>query len=119
MGNSKNVKKGKNIKKVKECDDNYEIFVSKEPECFICLQAEQGLVPRLKEQQIYVKVCKCDGWVHNRCLDTWVDINKKCPICCILVEKKPLFPKSCCFIIIIFIGCGFIVSGLYVYIINI
>jgi hypothetical protein len=106
MGNNKNIKKGKNVKKVKECDDKYEIFISKEPECFICLQGEQDLVPRLKEQQIYLTVCKCDGWVHDRCLNTWVKMNNKCPICCILVQNKPLFSNSLGFVILIFIGCG-------------
>jgi hypothetical protein len=116
MGNKKN---GKNVKRTKEYVDIHDFWVTQEPECFICLQYDCGSVPRLNEQQIYVKVCKCDGWVHNRCLKTWVNINNKCPICCILVEKKPLFPKSCCFITIIFVGCGLIISGLYVYITNI
>ena len=110
----KKTKIGKNIKIVKECDDTHEILISKEPECFICLQNEEGIIPRLKEQKIYVKVCKCDGWVNNMCLETWVSINKKCPICCILVENKPLFSNSFGFIILIFLICG-----VYFYIMNI
>ena len=42
MGNSKNGKKGKNIKKAKECDNNHDFWVSREPECFICLQCCEG-----------------------------------------------------------------------------
>ena len=199
MGNSKNGKKGKNIKKVNECDNNHDFLVSREQECFICLQYCEGslfslphwgfvsslccslsrreqqrerdphfaphgdlapvsphfaphggfapvsphfaplfpkvdfpkvdfpkvdfpkvesgkerTLPRLKEQQIYMTVCKCDGWVHNRCLETWVNINKKCPICCVLVVKKPFISKSVWFLIIKFIGCGVIVCALYV-----
>ena len=69
---------------------------------------------RLKEQQIYVTVCKCDGWVHNRCLETWVNINKKCPICCILVNKKPFLSKNLFYIIIKLVGCAVIICALYV-----
>ena len=170
MGNSKNGKKGKNIKKAKECDNNHDFWVSREPECFICLQCCEGSLfslphwglksphfaphggkapvnplfaplfskvdfskvdfskvdllkvesgkertpPRLKEQQIYVTVCKCDGWVHNRCLETWVNINKKCPICCILVNKKPFLSKYLFYIIIKLVGCAVIICALYV-----
>ena len=52
--------------------------------CFICfeLKAKREKKPkRLKNQNLYIKTCDCDGFIHNTCLKIWYDVSKKCPIC--------------------------------------
>ena len=52
--------------------------------CFICfeLKAKREKKPkRLKNQNLYIKTCDCDGFIHNTCLKMWYDVSKKCPIC--------------------------------------
>ena len=67
---------------------------TKEPEdCFICYEykSEKELLPiQLKHQTIYDKICHCDGWIHNECLEKWVNMHNQCPICRIIViEDAP------------------------------
>jgi hypothetical protein len=54
-------------------------------DCFICLQeqsTETKLLPiRLKNQNSYIKLCGCDGWIHDSCLDNWYQSKGCCPIC--------------------------------------
>ena len=52
-------------------------------ECFICYENknENEIPIKLKEQKIYIKICMCDVWIHNKCLSQWCKINNKCPIC--------------------------------------
>ena len=52
--------------------------------CFICynISVEDEFEPkRLNSQLAYIKFCKCDGFVHNYCLDAWFDNVNECPIC--------------------------------------
>ena len=56
----KKTKIGKNIKIIKECDDTHEILISKEPECFICLQNEEGIIPRLHLFSFQTPILKRD-----------------------------------------------------------
>ena len=61
----------------------------KEIECFICYENlyENEIPIKLQEQQIYIKICACDVWIHNKCLIKWFTFNNKCPICRIHVTK--------------------------------
>jgi len=65
-----------------ELDECNTIF---EPiECFICYETvfEDELNPiKLNSNTNYIKYCKCDVFMHKKCLDTWYVKNKKCPIC--------------------------------------
>jgi hypothetical protein len=61
----------------------------KEPdECFICYEynSEKSNYPiHLNTQDIYKKMCVCDGWIHSECLDKWFQLHKQCPICRIII----------------------------------
>lgn len=62
------------IKKTEELEEH---------ECFICfeIKKEEQMSIQLKNQTIFLKFCKCDGWIHDSCLKTWFTANEKCPIC--------------------------------------
>ena len=63
-------------------------------ECFICfeIKKEDEKIPlRLKSQTIFFKFCDCDGWVHNKCLYLWFNVNNKCPICRNVMIKNYCF----------------------------
>jgi hypothetical protein len=53
-------------------------------ECFICYETifEDEVNPiKLNSNTNYIKNCKCDVFMHKKCLDIWYAKNKKCPIC--------------------------------------
>jgi hypothetical protein len=57
-------------------------------ECFICYD-EITLQPiSLKTQSFYTKLCRCDGWIHKTCLDTWYKRQNKCPVCRTTLSKN-------------------------------
>lgn len=60
-------------------------------ECFICFENmyDDDLSIRLNSHILYLKTCKCDGWVHNYCVTKWYNINNNCPICRCRIYKKP------------------------------
>jgi hypothetical protein len=61
--------------------------INKEEEencCFICFEFKlkrERKPKRLKDQNLYIKTCECDGFIHNICLKTWYISSGKCPIC--------------------------------------
>ena len=60
-------------------------------ECFICydIQLENKIYTiELKNQEDYIKLCSCNGWVHKECLNEWYDKSQKCPICRQFTTKK-------------------------------
>jgi len=59
-------------------------------ECFICfeIQKEQEIPIQLKHQTIFLKICQCDGCIHDSCLKVWFNINEKCPICRTIMFKN-------------------------------
>jgi hypothetical protein len=74
-------------------DDNQPIYTSydKPDECFICYELSTEIEPSpisLKYQDSYNKKCKCDGWIHKRCLDTWYKKQKKCPVCRLEIQER-------------------------------
>jgi hypothetical protein len=54
-------------------------------DCFICLQelsTDTKMLPfQLNNQKSYIKLCGCDGWIHDSCLDNWYQSKGCCPIC--------------------------------------
>jgi uncharacterized metal-binding protein len=59
-------------------------------DCFICfelLDINRKNPIRLDAQNTYLKICSCDGWIHNKCLNHWCKLNKKCPICRNVMDK--------------------------------
>lgn len=70
-------------------------------ECFICF--ENNPVPsKLKNQCIYIKLCDCDGLIHENCLRTWYDKTGQCPICRIKLDNiNPIISDFNVFIIFI------------------
>jgi hypothetical protein len=52
--------------------------------CFICFENETEsnfLLTKLKNQNLYIRNCLCDGWIHIDCLTCWYNIKHTCPIC--------------------------------------
>lgn len=65
--------------------------------CFICydfISDNENTTIRLKFQNIYTKVCCCDGWIHNNCLNLWYKKCKKCPICRINIQETHNIKKD-------------------------
>jgi hypothetical protein len=80
-----NKKKIKNNLEDNNKDSNED---SNDNECFICLEIYNDLNATVKLKSIvkYSKMCNCDGWIHNYCLDYWCKNKLKCPICKIDIE---------------------------------
>jgi hypothetical protein len=57
-------------------------------ECFICYENSFDKIIKLNHQCFYFKKCKCDGYIHKKCLDTWFDTTSKCPICRSFINKN-------------------------------
>ena len=67
-------------------DENQPNYYEKKEiiECLVCLETKNTseLEPiKLQEQSLYFTKCKCDIYVHKKCLKMWVDKYKICPIC--------------------------------------
>lgn len=70
-----------------------------EPCCFICfeVQKKDEYPIELKHQDLCIKMCNCNGFIHLSCLELWYRtcINKninttKCPICRTEMKNKVL-----------------------------
>jgi sulfur relay (sulfurtransferase) DsrF/TusC family protein len=60
-------------------------------ECFICYDSMDDFQLKpisLKTQSYYNKKCKCDGWTHKKCLDTWYQTQHTCPMCRAVISKN-------------------------------
>jgi hypothetical protein len=52
--------------------------------CFVCYELNNDNMCKpmqLINQNIFLKICNCNGWIHDNCLKKWLIKNKKCPIC--------------------------------------
>jgi hypothetical protein len=62
--------------------------------CFVCLEVEDQFENEYcitLHNSLYIKVCKCNGWIHKSCLNIWYNQNKQCPVClCKMIEKTEL-----------------------------
>ena len=69
----------------RKCETNIET-----DDCLICLEInDQTGVSCIRLHNLYFsKLCSCDGWVHEYCLDIWYINNKKCPICICDMSKN-------------------------------
>jgi len=59
-------------------------YMNENTMCFICYEikcAYEMQTITLKTQEDYIKICDCNGYVHNNCLKIWCDKSNKCPIC--------------------------------------
>jgi hypothetical protein len=61
-------------------------------ECFICYETydKDHLLILLKDTVLldYKKSCRCDGWIHIHCLETWYQYRHRCPICRKDIERN-------------------------------
>ena len=58
-------------------------------DCLICLEINDksdNICIKL-QNDIFIKPCLCDGWIHYYCLDVWYLANNKCPICLTVMTK--------------------------------
>jgi hypothetical protein len=68
--------------------------------CFICLSVEvdDELCPmKLGDNNLYIRKCRCIGFIHQKCLDTWFYMNSKCPICRLYMKKRAIGPAGSVF----------------------
>ena len=74
-------------------------------ECFVCLSVELYDEPypiKLRRDDVYLRNCCCDGFIHKKCLDDWYDVSSKCPVCRLYMEKKihpPRIAVICIYIV--------------------
>jgi hypothetical protein len=72
--------------------DHYEYLPDKTPEmvnipsneCLICLEiyTDDKVAPiDWKKQELYLKFCRCGGWLHICCVNKWYSVANTCPIC--------------------------------------
>jgi hypothetical protein len=78
------------------CNTNTNTYtIHNNRECFICYEftgKNNCELIELNKQNIYFTRCKCNQYVHIECLQTWLNVNKRCPICSItVIEKKDLY----------------------------
>ena len=65
-------------------DTNYKNALIEVKDCFICFElinANEFKKNKLNNNSLFIKNCRCDGYVHKKCLKIWFDIHKSCPIC--------------------------------------
>jgi len=67
--------------------------------CFVCLEIKD---PRQNEycitlhNNLYIKMCTCNGWIHKSCLNIWYNQNKRCPVClCKMIQKMETRHVTC------------------------
>lgn len=55
--------------------------------CFICYENvlinnnSRETPINLYNNKYYLKNCRCDSFIHKKCLDDWYNLHKSCPIC--------------------------------------
>lgn len=60
--------------------------------CLLCLDSKEldnKLPEKMKiifENTKYLIMCKCNLYIHNKCLNEWINMKWSCPIC-----RKPIF----------------------------
>ena len=71
-------------------------------ECIICFEniKKNELPIQLNEQEIYLKLCNCNPYIHISCLKIWVNLNYDCPICRNKIFENKLYEFTYGFYII-------------------
>ena len=71
-------------------------YINENTICFICYEIksddDESQTITLNLQEDYIKICDCNGFVHNKCLKKWYDKSNKCAICRKDVYKRITFP---------------------------
>jgi hypothetical protein len=90
--NTKLKKQKKNTKKINISNSELKLEELTGNECFICLELlnNNETVIKLNESAYYNKICDCNGWVHNFCLNKWYSIAYICPICRKTIFSQPV-----------------------------
>lgn len=84
---------------------NYLLYKDEDKECFICFEIRDinDLKPiKLNQHKIYIRTCKCSSYVHEKCLNKWLEKDKSCPIC----RKKVTHNIAPIFIILTYLPNG-------------
>lgn len=81
------------------CSDIIPIEKQNIEECFVCLQDEIGnnIPIKLLNQNLYIKTCSCDGYIHLNCLTRWYNKNLSCPICrghMLIIQNNKIYSLS-------------------------
>jgi len=66
-------------------------------ECFVCLSVElhdETHPIKLRGDDVYLRRCCCDGFIHRKCLDDWYAVSSKCPVCRSYMEKNIHPPRA-------------------------
>lgn len=94
-------------------EDNRTYHDNAQP-CFICYEtlSDECPVLSLRHQPYYDKTCKCDGWIHQRCLEAWCKISSKCPICRMYVWERKTRANTA-IISILFYGTHAVLTALH------
>ena len=53
-------------------------------DCFVCMEKYDYLGNRTVSYNTninYIKQCRCDGWIHDTCVEKWFKKNLRCLIC--------------------------------------
>jgi hypothetical protein len=70
--------------------ENEEDYKLNDQECLICLEnkrdGEYNII--LNFNNVYLKTCSCNGYIHMECLNKWYLTSNSCPICRKLIIKK-------------------------------
>lgn len=82
------------IYEVEEIAESELSIENEENECFICYENNYDTIIKLNNQCFYFKTCKCDGYIHKQCLDTWFETTNKCPICRSFINKNTKVESS-------------------------
>ena len=61
-------------------------------ECFICLETDDYVYNLSSLNKLYWKNCVCNSDIHTNCLEKWLSIKKRCPIC----NTKYIYKLSWC-----------------------
>ncbi len=101
--------------------DHYNIYnndyfvLEDEIYCLICHDKDYQQKPiKLNDNIYYLKKCKCDGYIHKKCLDKWFDIDMSCPYCRKEIQKNNSLLKK-----IYIIANNHVVSFFIYYAVNI
>jgi hypothetical protein len=66
-------------------------YINAHEECFVCYEffdKKNMYTIKLRNKTNYFRLCACDGWIHETCLDYWCSEYDKCPICRDIMIKK-------------------------------
>ena len=67
--------------------------------CFVCLEVKDQFENEYcitLHNNLYIKVCRCNGWIHKSCLNIWYNQKKQCPVClCKMIQETKTINFTC------------------------